>query len=38
MRAYLDELDKVAAVILKDDFKGVVFLKGVVGSGKMILV
>lgn len=38
MRVYLDELDKVVVVILKDDFKGVVFLKGVVGSGKMILV
>ncbi len=38
MRAHLDELDKVAAAILKDDFKGVVLLKGVVGSGKTTLV
>lgn len=37
MRADLDELDKVAATILKDDFKGVVLLKGVVGSGKTTL-
>ncbi|WP_241735452.1 tRNA (adenosine(37)-N6)-threonylcarbamoyltransferase complex ATPase subunit type 1 TsaE, partial [Helicobacter pylori] len=38
MRVHLDELDKVAAAILKDDFKGVVLLKGVVGSGKTTLV
>ncbi len=38
MRVRLDELDKVVAAILKDDFKGVVLLKGVVGSGKTTLV
>ncbi|AFI03747.1 hypothetical protein HCW_02330 [Helicobacter cetorum MIT 00-7128] len=38
IQANLNELDKIAHEILKDNFLGVVVLKGAVGSGKTTLV